>query len=130
MTTPEPSAIVDAYAMLKTLCGRREDAVIRLVVNQAANAKQAEAVANKLARVSQQYLNRNLSFLGYVPRDPHVSQAVMQSKPFTMAYPNAPATRCVQLLADRLVHQQIAVEPSRDSFIKRFAQTLGIASNG
>lgn len=130
VTTPEPSAIVDAYAMLKTLYGRREDAIVRLVVNQAGNANQAQAVANKLARVSQQYLSRNLSFLGHIPRDPHVGQAVMQSKPFVQAYPNAPATRCLQMIADRLVHQQVPVEPSRDNFLKRFAQTLGIASNG
>lgn len=128
VTTPEPSAIVDAYAMLKTLHGYREDIVVRLIVNMVGSQAQAKAVATKLAGVSQQYLGRNLSYLGFLPRDPHVSQAVMQSQPFVLAYPNAPVTKYLNLLAGRLAQQQI--EPAKDGFFKRFAQTLGIASNG
>lgn len=130
VTTPEPSAIVDAYAMLKTIHGNRHDAVIRLFVNMAVNQAQAMAVANKLAGVSQQYLGRNLSSAGFLPRDPHVSQAVMQSFPFVLKYPNAPATKCIQALAQRLANQQPQVEPRREGFLRRFANTIGIASNG
>lgn len=129
VTTPEPSAIVDAYAMLKTIHANRKDAVIRLIVNMVGSEAQAKAVAHKLANVSQQYLGRNLSYLGCLPRDPHVSQAVMQSRPFVLIYPDAPATKCMQVLASRLIHQQVSAEPARQSFLKRFAQTLGIASN-
>jgi len=128
VTTPEPSAIVDAYAMLKTLHGYREDIVVRLIVNMVGSQAQAKAVATKLAGVSQQYLGRNLSYLGFLPRDPHVSQAVMQSQPFVLAYPNAPVTKYLNLLAGRLAQQQI--EPAKEGFFKRFAQPLGIASNG
>lgn len=129
VTTPEPSAIVDAYAMLKTIYSQREDAVIRLIVNMAASEAQAQAVATKLAGVSRQYLGRNLSMLGYLPRDPHVSQAVMQSQPFFLKYPAAPVSRAVQVLANRLVHQQVESVAPRDGFLRRFAQTFGLASN-
>ena len=112
VATPEPSAIVDAYAMLKTVYA------------------QARAVAGKLAGVSQQYLGRNLSCLGCVPRDPHVSQAVMQSRPFVLIYPNAPATKYIQAIAGRIVHEQPAAEPAKAGFLKRFAQSLGLAGNG
>ncbi len=129
VTTPEPSAIVDAYAMLKTIYSLRKDSIIRLVVNMVGNQAQAKAVATKLSNVSQQYLGRSLSYLGCLPRDPHVSQAVMQSQPFSLLYPNAPAAKYMQVLASRLVHQPISAEPARESFLKRFAQTLGIASS-
>lgn len=129
VTTPEPSAIVDAYAMLKTIYSYRNETVVRLVVNMVSSQAQAQAVANKLAGVSQNYLDRNLSFLGCLPRDPHVSQAVMQSQPFTIKFPNAPVSKYMQLLANRLVHQQAEVQPSRESFLKRFAKGLGLASN-
>lgn len=131
VSTPEPSSIVDAYAMLKTIHGHHEDAIVRLVVNMAASPEQAKAVAAKLAGVSQQYLGRNLAMLGYIPRDPHVSQAVMQSAPFTLKYPNAPASKYMHHLANRLMHQQVESGPrNRDGFLRRFAQSLGIASNG
>ena len=128
VTTPEPSAIVDAYAMLKTIYNNREDAVIRLIVNMAAYESQAKAVAGKLSNVAQQYLGRNLSYLGCLPRDPHVQQAVMQSNPFVLAYPNCPAAKAVQRLAAFLLQQQVECEPKKESFFRRFAQTLGIAS--
>ena len=130
VATPEPSAIVDAYAMLKTVYAYRENAVVRLLVNMVGSDAQARAVAGKLAGVSQQYLGRNLSCLGCVPRDPHVSQAVMQSRPFVLIYPNAPATKYIQAIAGRIVHEQPAAEPAKAGFLKRFAQSLGLAGNG
>ena len=130
VSTPEPSSIVDAYAMLKTLFTVRDDVVVRLIVNMASSQAQAQTVANKLTAVSQQYLQRNLSYLGFIPRDQHVAQAVMQSRPFTLLYPNAPVTKCVRLLANRLMHQQRSEEKNREGFLKRFARNFGLASNG
>ena len=131
ITTPEPSAMVDAYAMLKTIHKSREDAVIRLVVNMAANQAQAMAVANKLAGVSQQYLGRNLALLGFIPRDPHVNQAVMRSEAFLLSTPGAPASKCIEALATKLLRRQsAAADPRAKGFFSRFAQTFGLASNG
>jgi flagellar biosynthesis protein FlhG len=129
VTTPEPSAIVDAYAMLKNIHHNREDAVIRLLVNMVASQAQARAVADKLAQVSLIHLGRKLSWLGFLPRDMHVTQAVMQSRPFILAFPNAPVTKYMQILANRIVHQE-KPESKGESFLRRFARNLGIASNG
>lgn len=130
VTTPEPSSIVDAYAAVKTIFALRDDAVFRVIINMAANEAQARAVAAKLSNVSQQYLGRRLGYLGYVPRDPHVSQAVMQTRPFLQLYPTCPAARCVQDLAGHLLRQQPAAESKPGGFLRRFAQTLFAASNG
>lgn len=129
VTTPEPSAIVDAYAMIKTVSSIREDAVFRVIVNMVASRQQASAVASKLSSVTQQFLSRNLSVLGYIPRDPHVSQGVMQTYPFSLRYPNAPATKCIEEIATRIENQRLA--PSeKQGFFKRFAATFGLVSNG
>ncbi|HOQ88634.1 MAG TPA: hypothetical protein PLX03_00705, partial [Candidatus Hydrogenedentes bacterium] len=93
VATPEPSSIVDAYAMLKTLVAMRGNIHVRLVVNQVLNQNQAQAVAAKLGRVALNYLGKPLSCAGWVPRDPHVSQAVMQSSPLLNVFPDAPASR-------------------------------------
>ncbi len=61
-----------------------------------------------------------------ITRDPHVSQAVMQSHPFVLRYPNAPAAKNVMDIADRLISQR-AVTPGNDGFLKRFAQTIGLS---
>ena len=129
--TPEPSSIVDGYTMVKTVFQQRDDAALSLVVNMAANKEQAQAVANKMSHVTRQYLNRGLSYQGYIPRDPHVSHAVMQSTPLLLRYPNAPASACITDLAARLLqHRPAAAANEKTSFLRRFVQSLGLASNG
>lgn len=130
VTTPEPSAIVDAYAMLKCLYASRPDLFVRLIVNMSANLAQAKAVAAKLGKVSQQYLGKQLSFAGSLPRDNHAHQAVMQSQPFYLTYPEAPVSEAIGHIARRLLHHNVESEPRRDSFLRRFAQNMGLVSNG
>lgn len=129
ISTPEPSSIVDAYGMLKTAYQKRDDAVIRLIVNMVLNKKQAALVYSKLSNAAQQYLGRKLSYLGMIPRDPHVSQAVMQSHPFCIRYPSTAATKSIKDIAGRLVSQKAASGPGTDSFLRRFAQTIGLPSS-
>ena len=130
VTTPEPSAIVDAYALVKTISQMRRNAVFHTVVNMAMNESQALAVSQKLSHVTQQYLGRPLPYLGCIPRDPHVSHGVMQTTPFILRYPDAPASRSVRALAVRIVAQQADIDPPREGFFQRFAQSFGRASNG
>jgi flagellar biosynthesis protein FlhG len=127
--TPEPSSIVDAYAMLKTICQMRDDATLNLVVNMAGSDEQAQAVADKFSNVSQQFLGRPIACIGCILRDPHVSQAVMQTNPFLLRFPNAPASRCVHELAGKVIYRRAGIDFRRPSFFKRFAQSLGLASN-
>jgi len=129
VTTPEPSAIVDAYATVKTIWQARDDALFRLVVNMVASEEQAQAVRAKLSRVAQQYLGLTPTYLGYILRDPHVSQGVMQTYPFVLKFPGSPASRCVYELAERLVQQRVAERTKTAGFFRRFATSLGIASN-
>ena len=128
VTTPEPSAIVDAYATVKTIYPMREDATFRLVVNMAGSEEQAQAVRAKLSHVAQQYLGLSLSYLGAIPRDLAVSQGVMQTHPFILRFPNSPAARAMRMLASKLALQRVSDQGS-PSFFRRFAQTLGLASN-
>jgi flagellar biosynthesis protein FlhG len=130
VTTPEPSALIDAYAMVKTVFARRENAVFRLMINMVANQQQAFAVMTHLSRVVQQYLGKSLLYVGYIVRDPHVSQGVMQTHPFLLRFPDSPASKCVEDLAVRLLNQKVQLETQRTGFFRRFAQSLGLASNG
>ena len=128
VTTPEPSSIVDAYAMMKTVYQVRDDVAMRMVVNMVANEEQARAVGNKLSRVAQQYLSRQVTCLGYIFRDTHVSQGVMQSNPFILRFPTAPASKCIHALATRIIHQRIDADSERNGFLRRFARAVGFSA--
>ncbi len=132
--TPEPSSHVDAYAMVKTIHRMRPDAVFRMVVNMAVNDTQGTAVAKKLEGVVRRFLDRPLVYLGTIPRDPHVSHGVMQTQPFLIRYPAAPASRAINHIADRIAANRPAQAvnapaASNSNFLKRVAQTMGLASN-
>ena len=136
VATPEPSSIVDAYAMIKTVVQIRPEMAIQLVVNMALNEAQAQAVAAKLRRVVDHYLSRPLDFAGFIPRDPHVANSVMQTSPFLLRYPQAPASQRIMALARHLCAQRSAQHgtrgggPGGGNFLRRFAQTLGLAKTG
>lgn len=136
VATPEPSSIVDAYAMVKTIVQIRPDIAIQLVVNMALNEAQANAVAAKLRRVVDHYLDRPLACAGFIPRDPHVANSVMQTSPFLLRYPQAPASQRIMALARNLCAQRSAMGNSGGRskggtpFLRRFAETLGLARTG
>ena len=102
VTTPEPTAITDAYATIKVVTGENPEAKIRLIVNMAQSAEEAQAVANRLNRIALQFLRVGLDYAGYLPLDPTVRAAVRAQKPFTLLYPNSPASRSVAQIARNL----------------------------
>src|SRR5262249_9221190 len=80
VTTPEPTAITDAYALIKVAwAARRRGSAdrprFRLVVNQANDAGEAVEVARKLEVVARQFLSVELESLGHVPADRSVARA-------------------------------------------------------
>ena len=102
VTTPEPTAITDAYATIKVVTGENPDAKLRLIVNMAQSAEEAQAVANRLDRIARQFMNIGLEFAGFIPLDPVVRAAVRAQKPFVLTHPNAPASRSIAQIAKHL----------------------------
>ncbi len=102
VTTPEPTAVADAYATMKVLARERPETVVYLVVNQAEGPAEAREVSRTLARVARRYLGMTVTELGFVPRDPCVPRSVREKRPFLLAAPRSPASRAVRELAQRL----------------------------
>lgn len=99
VTTPEPTAIADAYAVLKLVSGLGHSSPLRLIVNRASDWKEGTQTADRLISVSERFLNRNLSVLGYIYDDPHVMQAVKKQEPFSILYPQCRASAQIRELA-------------------------------
>ena len=100
--TPEPTALTDAYALVKVLAtryGRREFLV---AVNMAAGQADAEAAFRRLARVAERFLRVRLEYQGYVPYDDALPRAVRAQHPVVLAAPGSPASQSLAALAGRL----------------------------
>jgi len=103
VTTPEPTSIRDAYGIIKAIALGNRDARIRLIVNMVSSPEEGEDVASRIETVARQFLDISIDKLGYVLKDPAVSEAVIRQKPFLMAFPTSKASRCVESVADRLL---------------------------
>ena len=103
---PEPTSLTDAYSTVKVLankCGVRR---VLVCVNRTTSLEAARDVFRQLFTVTTRFLNVVVEFVGWVPHDPCVEQAVMQQKPFMLTNPNAPASQGVKSLADSLLRRQ------------------------
>lgn len=120
VATPEPTSITDAYALLKTLSKKRgseysNDLKIKMISNRVKDEHEGEELHRKLNMVVTRFLKFEMDFLGAVPLDMNVTKAVMQQKPFVLAYPECHAAKAV----DRMVLKLLNVETSQESGIAR-----------
>lgn len=105
VTTPDVTALTDAYAFLKVLLQRRGDLVPLFVVNRATSEDEALHVADRLRNVSRKFLGREPRYLGYLPDDRHVVEAVNARRPAVLHSPAAPFAQALHELAVRLQHE-------------------------
>ena len=102
VTTPEPTSITDAYAMIKRLSRTRQCARVSLLVNMTASRTEAKKVFQRLSAAGSRFLDAALYDAGYILRDEHVAQAVRQREPLVLAYPRCQASYCLLALAGKL----------------------------
>ncbi|BDU73540.1 MinD/ParA family protein [Mesoterricola silvestris] len=102
VTTPEPTALVDAYAMVKTVHLRDPHKPLWLLVNNAQNGEEAEETIEQLQAATRRFLSRDLQVLGMVPTDPFMLQAVRQQRCVADLYPQAPSAQAFLAAAQQL----------------------------
>jgi flagellar biosynthesis protein FlhG len=102
VTSLEPSAMVDAYAMAKVLTTAEPGKEIGVLVNGARDGDEAELVFRQLDLATSRFLQRGLRYYGFVPFDPAVREAVLVQRPIVDHRPQSPASRCFRVLASKI----------------------------
>ncbi|MFI5369555.1 MAG: MinD/ParA family protein [Spirochaetia bacterium] len=104
VTTPEPTAITDAYGIIKIIATEIEnlDLGLKLVVNRVKSVVEGKRVAERVINIAGQFLNLKVDYLGFVFDDPAVHTAVVRQKPFLILEPKSRASLCIRHLLGRL----------------------------
>lgn len=104
VTTPEPTAITDAYGIVKIIATEVDylNIGLKLVVNRVKSVTQGKKVAERVINIAGQFLNLKIDYLGYVYEDTTVGQAVLKQKPFFIVDPKCKASICVKHIVSRL----------------------------
>lgn len=105
VVTPEPTSIVDAYATIKIILRHSPGKPILIVINNTVGIGEAEQVFQSFNAAVRGFLNHHVDFLGMIPRDSQVPEAICEQVPVVQYAPNAPASRAIRLIAKHL-HKQ------------------------
>lgn len=102
VTTPEPTAMTDAYAVIKVLYQRHAKRRFRLLVNMVRSEAEAKEVYARLSNATDHFLNLTIEYLGHIVLDDKIREAVRQQKLVTELYPQCPAARCLAKISEKI----------------------------
>ncbi len=121
VTTPEPTAITDAYGIIKIIATEIDNLSLslKLVVNRVSSVTEGKRVAERVINIAGQFLNLKVDYLGYVYEDPIVHQAVLRQKPFMAVDPRSKASISVQHIVSRLEKIEFQETGGIGNFLKK-----------
>jgi len=112
----EPTAFMDAYALVKVLAVEHGCASISVVTNQAEGEAGGRELFRHFREVVKRFLPVTLFHLGSIPRDPSVREAVFRRSACVEAFPDAPASAAFNRLARTISDAELPAGPGGDSF--------------
>lgn len=121
VTTPEPTAITDAYGIIKIIATEIDNLglSLKLVVNRVKSVTEGKKVAERVINIAGQFLNLKVDYLGFVYEDSIVHQSVLRQKPFLVHDPKSRASMCVQHIVGRLEKIDVKQGGGLTRFLKR-----------
>jgi flagellar biosynthesis protein FlhG len=127
VTTPDPTAITDAYALMKLLSTRYDQKRFYLVVNFAGSSEEGLEVFQKLTMVSHRYLDISIDYLGCITVDKRMPEAVRRQKTVVELYPEGRSSLAIETLANSLDAAPLRQQPkgTLQFFWKQFLAVEG-----
>jgi flagellar biosynthesis protein FlhG len=121
VTTPEPTAITDAYGIIKIIATEmnKQDLGLKLIVNRVKSVVEGRKVAERMITIAGQFLNLKVDYLGYVYEDPAVHNAVLRQKPFITVEPKSKASICLRHIVSRLEKVEYREGGGIGSFLRK-----------
>ncbi|MFW5873455.1 MAG: MinD/ParA family protein [Bacillota bacterium] len=117
--TPEPTAIMDAYSLIKILSKNKIRPKLNLIVNQVDNDKEGDEVSKRIGNVIKDYLNLDISITSYIPYDNSLREAVKKQKPIVDLYPRSRAGKAFTKTAGQLIDKDIGNNAGMQSFVNK-----------
>ncbi|MBW9266042.1 MAG: MinD/ParA family protein [Candidatus Thiodiazotropha sp. (ex. Lucinisca nassula)] len=120
----EPASITDAYAIIKLLNREHGISRFRILANMVKSVQEGRDLYNKMCRVTDQYLDVMLNYMGSIPYDEQLRKAVRSQKPVVEAYPRSRVSQAFKNLAKKADNWPVPSGVSGDLqfFVERLIQ--------
>jgi len=125
VVSPEPTAITDAYALIKVLFTRYQEKEFNVLVNSVSGSGEALEVFRRLSLAAEKFLNISLNYLGYIPYDDAVRKAVSSQKAFVDMYPHGLASKQIAEIALKVLDPTEKVKGTLQFFIGNLLSASG-----
>ncbi|MBI5556984.1 MAG: MinD/ParA family protein [Deltaproteobacteria bacterium] len=101
--SPDPTAMTDAYALIKILKTRYNKKDFHLIINNVKNKKEGQEVFTNMSTVLENFLGVIPNYQGAIPQDSAVSMAVRRQKPFLTDQPKSRASMAVREICNKIL---------------------------
>jgi flagellar biosynthesis protein FlhG len=102
VTSAEPTALTDAYALIKVLFINHQEKNFKVLINEVKNEAEATDVYMRLSDAAEQFLSISLDYMGFIPYDESIPMAVRQQKALMEIYPESNAAKSFLRIAKSL----------------------------
>ena len=122
VTTPEPTAITDAYGIIKIITTELVDREtnIKLLVNRVHSADEGKRISERIINIAAQFLNYKVDYIGFVYDDPVVQASVIRQKPFIVVNPTSKPAQCIKHIVGRIEKSDNGNSEGVASFLRKF----------
>ncbi len=122
VTTPEPTAITDAYGIIKIISTElvNREINIKLLVNRVHSADEGKRISERIITIVAQFLNYKVDYIGFVYDDPVVQTAVIRQKPFMVVNPTSRPAVCLKHIVGRIEKTDNVTSAGVSTFLKKF----------
>jgi flagellar biosynthesis protein FlhG len=125
VSMPEPTALVDAYGLMKALRGGNLQGRLHLLINLVARRGEEQQFYRSLSTVAENYLGLTLNWLGTIYRDDEISACVKRHQPFYLARPKSAASAELRRIAGVFLEMLKIEQPRRgEGFFARLLSSM------
>ena len=125
VTTAEPTSVLDAYALVKTIVKREASHPLHVLVNKCENNKEAQSVQSGFVTVCGRNLGKNINPLGLISYNHDITSAIKRQVPIIVYEPYGTTAKEIDLIARAILN--MPNEKASQSILSRvFSRMLGV----
>lgn len=124
VTTPDPHAVLDAYALIKTLCKVKQKPVLKLVINRVENDMEEKRVKYNLVNACRSFLGLSVEYLGRISESRQIMRSIREMTPVIIDFPKTEAAAEISNIASRLAGNRPGSKSKQQSGLRLFLNEL------
>ncbi|WP_103898820.1 P-loop NTPase [Petrotoga halophila] len=122
ITIPEPTAVVNAYTLLKALSVLNVNGEIEIILNMIKNKNEVEMVKSVLNRTTKRFLNREINNFHEISYDENVHLSVKRQIPLISLKENSKFSKDIKKITSNILNIKTS---SHNNFARRLKEMFG-----